>query len=144
MFSFHSLASSDELLEKFESKKVTLLECQSVRVELNREFIDFVEDQGIDLNDAVQAVCASKRCSSEDYAKVHRKAVLVLGKLFWERLFGPVLAQIAEHVKQLLLKPEALDCGHVLLVGGTQSDYFYAALYVCVDLQFVDVVTARL
>ena len=99
-----------ELVQDFEIKKRG--ECESIRVSLPYNFCNFKHD-GVSVQQAIKA-----------YAGEHNNEVkfssgkLVLTSPVVNSLFADALAQINDHIENLLRKPKMKDLKYIFLVGG--------------------------
>ncbi|XP_071086747.1 heat shock 70 kDa protein 12A-like [Haliotis cracherodii] len=99
-----------ELLQDFEIKKRG--ECDSIRVSLPYNFCNFKHNR-VSVQQAIKTFAADNNNEVK-----FSSGKLVLTSAVVTSLFADALAQIKDHVDQLLQKPKTKDLQYIFLVGG--------------------------
>jgi hypothetical protein len=79
--------------------------------------MQFLEENDVDFTESLAELCDAQGLNGDTFLK-YRRGRLTLGPQFIRQMFERSLPHIGDHIKRLLLQPQALDCKNLFLVGG--------------------------
>ncbi len=109
-----------ELNDKFELAKVQMEAFNMEywpKIDLPQDLRDLLSTHGKNLKNCLTELSQRKSTTESQFLSLARYRVQ-LGPQFVREMFNQLLPHIGDHLKALLLQPEAADCSRVFLVGG--------------------------